>query len=155
MLFRDDGYTRFSLGAFEPDGDISGLDTGYYAQVAFGGDVLRFLAIDASLGYGTADGPGDTTLDFVPLFVGARAQLPITIFELYAGAGVGGMWADYDFGPDDDSEFLLAGTAFAGAEVGLGNLAVGIEYRYIASEETDRNFAIEGHSGLVTLTLPF
>jgi hypothetical protein len=154
-LFADDGYTRFSLGVFEPDGDIKGLDTGYYAQVAFGGDLIRFVALEASLGYGTADGPGDSELRFVPLFVNARGQLPITVFEFYGGAGVGGMWADYEFGPNDDSEFLLAGNAFVGAEVGLGKLAVGIEYRYIATEETDRDFAIEGHCGLVTLTLPF
>jgi opacity protein-like surface antigen len=154
-LFHDDGYTRLSLGVFDPSGDIKALDTGYYAQVAVGGDVLRFLALEASLGYATADGPGDTELRLVPLFVNARAQLPIVIFELYGGLGVGGMWADYEFGADDDSEFLLAGTAFAGAEVGLGKLALGLEYRYIASEETDRDFAIEGHCGLVTLTLPF
>lgn len=155
-LFGGEGYTRFSLGTFDPTGDIEGLDTGYYAQVAFGSDVIRFLAVDVSLGYASADGPGDTELRVLPLFINGRAQLPITIFELYAGLGVGGMWADYDFGVgNDDSEFVLAGTAFLGGEVGLGKLALGLEYRYLTSEETDRNFAIEGHCGLITLTLPF
>jgi hypothetical protein len=154
-LLGGDGYTRLSLGMFDPAGDISGLDTGYYAQVAMGKDLMAFLAVDVSLGYANAEGAGDTELKLVPLFLNGRAQLPIVIFELYGGLGVGGLWADYDFGPNDDSEFVLAGTAFLGAEVGLGKLALGLEYRYIATEDTDRDFSIEGHCGLVTLTLPF
>ena len=41
------------------------------------------------------------------------------------------------------------------AAAASGLVWVGLEYRYITSEETDRDFAIEGHCGLVTLTLPF
>jgi opacity protein-like surface antigen len=151
----DSGYTRFSFGAFSPDGDISSLDDGYYGQVAFGTDILHFLAVEASLGYLSADGSTNEELTALPVLVSGRAQLPILIFEAYGGVGVGGMYADYQVGPFNDDEFLLAGTAFAGFEVGLGNLAIGLEYRYLTSEETDAGFTIEGHCGLLTVTLPF
>lgn len=154
-LLGSDGYTRLSAGSFTPDGDINGLDTGFYGQLAIGTELLPFLALEASLGYLDVQGPTGQELSALPLFVDGRAQLPIFVFEAYAGLGIGGMWADYRFGPIDDSEFLLASTAFAGLEFGVGNLAVGLEYRYLVSEETDSGFAIEGHSGLLTITLPF
>jgi opacity protein-like surface antigen len=150
-----DGYTRLSVGSFSPDGDISSLDTGYYGQVAFGAELIPFLAAEASVGYLSADGSANQELWAVPLFLSARGQLPVFILEAYAGLGIGGMYVDYEFGPVNDSDFLLAGTGFAGLEIGLGNLAVGLEYRYLASEDADPGFAVEGHSGMLTLTLPF
>jgi hypothetical protein len=151
------GYTRFSLGSFMPAGDIDALDDGFYGDVAFGTELLPFLAIEGSLGYLQVDGSNDQELTAIPLLVQGRLQLPILILEAYAGVGVGGLYADYElgFGLGSDSEFLLAGSGFVGLEVGLGNLAVGLEYRYLVSEESDPGLAIEGHSGLVTLTLPF
>jgi opacity protein-like surface antigen len=154
-LIGKDGYTKFSLGIFEPTGDISGLDSGYYAQVAFGGDVIPLISVEASIGYGFAEGPGNSDLALVPLLVSGRVQIPIALLKLYGGVGVGGAYIDYTTGPISDDEFLLAATAFLGAEVGLGNLAIGVEYRYLTTDETDRNFTVEGNCGLVTLTLPF
>jgi hypothetical protein len=151
------GYTRFSFGSFMPAGDLDdlGFDDGFYGDVAFGSELLPFLAVEASLGYLFADGSGDSEISGIPLLVQGRLQLPILILEAYAGVGVGGLYTDYQIGIVDDSEFVLAGTAFVGLEVGLGNLALGLEYRYLTSEETDRDFTLEGNSGLLTLTLPF
>lgn len=152
------GYTRFSAGSFMPDGDIDALDDGFYAQVAFGSDLMPLLAIEASVGYLSADGDFNSELWAIPVLLNGRLQVPILIFELYGGIGLGGMYADYQVGPLDDDDFVLAGTAFAGAEVGLGKLAVGAEYRYLTTEEIDTplgEFTIEGHSVLLSLTLPF
>ena len=65
------------------------------------------------------------------------------------------MFADYEFGPVNDDDFVLVGTGFLGAEVGLDALSLGLEYRYLLSEDTEQNFAIEGHSGMVCLRLSF
>ena len=154
-LIGDKGYTKFSAGSFSPIGDIDGLDTGYYAQVAFGGDVIPLVSIEGSVGYFSVDGPGGSEIAGVPLLLCARLQVPITVLKVYGGGGVGGSFVDYEAGSFDDSEFLFTGTGFLGLEVGLGNLAVGAEYRYLITEETNAGFAIEGNCGLLTLTLPF
>ena len=154
-LIGSDGYTRFSVGSFTPAGDIDGLDTGYFGEVAFGTEVLPFLSLEAALGVFAAEGDFDTDLTGVPLVLNGRLEVPILIVELYGGLGVGGMYADYNLGVLEDSDFLLCGTAFVGLEVGLGKLAVGAEYRYITAEEADPGFTIEGHCGLLTFTLPF
>lgn len=154
-LLGGDGYTRLALGAFAPASDLDALDTGVYGHVAFGTDLLPFLAVEASLGYLDAEGSLNQELTAVPALLSGRVQLPLLVFEAYGGVGVGGMLADYEVGAADDTEFLLAGTAFAGLELGVGRLAVGVEYRYLTSEETDAGFAVEGHCALVTLTLPF
>lgn len=154
-LLGGDGYTKFSLGSFKPTGDIDSLDTGYYGQVAFGGDVLPLISLEASIGYAHTTGPGNSDLSLVPLLVSGRLQVPITIVKVYGGVGIGGAFAKWDFGPVSDNEFLLAGTAFLGAEVGLGKLAVGLEYRYLKTDQTKDDFTIEGQCALLTLTLPF
>jgi len=154
-LVGDDGYTKFSFGSFTPIGDIDGLDTGYYAQVAFGGNLIPLVALEGSVGYFSADGPGGSRIEGVPLLLSARLQVPITVLRVYGGGGIGGTYVDYEAGPADDSEFLLTGTAFLGLEIGVGKLAVGAEYRYLVTEDTNPGFAIEGNCGLLTLTLPF
>ena len=154
-LIGDKGYTKFSLGTFTPAGDIEDLDTGPYVQIAFGGDVIPFVSLEASVGYFQVDGPSNAELMGIPLLINGRVQVPIAIVKAYGGLGVGGLFADYEVGPLDDSEFVLAGNAFLGLEIGVGNLAVGAEYRYLVTEETDPGFEIEGHAGLICLTLPF
>jgi opacity protein-like surface antigen len=148
-------YTRGKFGAFLPSGDLDPLDDGIYGEIAIGTGLVPLVSADLSLGYLGADAGGERQLRAAPLFVNGRIEVPILVFEAYAGVGVGGMLADYDFRGVDDSEFVLASTAFAGLELGLGRLAVGGEYRYLTSEETDAGFTIEGHALLVTATLPF
>jgi opacity protein-like surface antigen len=149
------GFTRARLGAFVPTGDLDTLDDGVFGEVGFGTGLLPLLSAEVSLGYLQADNAAGAELTAVPLFVNARVDVPILVFGIYAGVGVGGLLADYEVLGVDDSEFLVASRAFAGLEFGLGNLAVGAEYQYLASDETDAGFTIEGHAGLVTLTIPF
>lgn len=155
MLGGDGGYTRISAGVFAPAGDIDQLDDGFYGQIAFGTDLTRFFAADISVGYLRAEGASNRELWAIPVFLNGRFNVPLLVFELYGGIGVGGMYSDLQLGSAQAQDFLLAGTAFAGLEVGLGNLSIGAEYRYLTTEDTGIGAAIEGHSALLTLTLPF
>ncbi len=152
-------YTIAKLGTFMPAGDIEDLDDGFAAELIFGRELLSFLAIEGSLGYLQADGTfGNTQFDLwaIPAFVNVRASVPILFFEPYGGIGLGGLYADYesDAGLASD-DFVLAGAAFVGVEFGLGRLAVGAEYKYLQSEDTDDGFAIEGSTVSLFASLPF
>ncbi len=148
-------YTRLRLGAFEPAGDISALDTGFWGDVAFGKEVLSFLAIEGSVGYFRSDGSGGSHLWGIPLFVNARFSVPVLILEPYAGGGVGGIYADYAGGSLSNTDFVGAWDGFVGVDVGVGRLSLGAEYRYIKSQDTKDDFAIEGHTFSVVASLPF
>jgi opacity protein-like surface antigen len=154
-----DSYTILKAGAFMPAGDLEDLDDGYSAEVIFGRELLSFFALEGQVGYLATDGQyGSTQLDLwaVPLFVNARFSLPILFLEPYAGAGIGGMYADYDAGSAfSDSDFVLAYSAFIGVEFGIGSLAVGAEYKYVQSEDTKDDFSIEGGMASLFVSIPF
>ena len=151
-----DEYTRASLGWFTPAGDIDGLDDGFWGQVAFGSKLIPLLDGEVSIGYLQAEGNAGQELWGVPLFVNGRLHFPILILEAYGGLGVGGMLTDYKLGGGfDDTEFLLAGNAFVGLEVGLAGFGVGLEYRYLITEEADPGFSVEGHAVMLTGRLSF
>jgi len=152
-------YTIGKIGVFMPSGDLDALDDGYWIEGTFGRKLLPFLAVEGQIGYVTADGnigPTDFEIWAVPLFVNARASLPILFFEPYAGLGVGGIYADYEAGSVfSESDFVLAYQAFIGIEFGLGRLAIGAEYKYVQSEDTKDDFAIEGSVASIFASLPF
>ncbi len=154
-----ESYTMAKLGVFMPDGDIGGLDDGVAGELIFGRELLPFLAVEGSLGYLSADGRfGPTTMDLwaIPLFVHLRGSLPVLFFEPYAGVGIGGLYADYDAGSAFSStDFVAAWDAFLGLEFGVGGLAIGAEYRYLQTEETKDDFAIEGSTASLFVSLPF
>ncbi|MBX3461707.1 MAG: outer membrane beta-barrel protein [Planctomycetes bacterium] len=152
-------YTIAKLGLFQPSGDLDDLDEGSAIEVLFGRRLLSFLAVEGSLGYLEADGRrGSREFDLwaVPVFLNARASLPILFFEPYGGIGIGGLYADYkEQGQFDSNDFVLAGSAFVGLEFGLGRLAVGAEYKYLVTEDTKDDFAIEGSVVSLFMSLPF
>lgn len=150
-----DGYTRVKVGAFYGEEDLESLDTGVAAEVVFGQDVLPFLDLEVSAGYIEADGDLDAEVWAVPLFLQARASVPIAILEPYAGVGVGAIYVDASVLGQSSSDFVIAGTGFVGLEVGLGNLAVGAEAKYLRSDTIDSAFEFEGWTGMVFLSLPF
>jgi len=160
-----DSYTIAKIGAFMPAGDLDdgGVDDGLAVDLIFGHKLMPILSIEGSIGYITADGGvGNFEIMAIPLFVNGRLSLPILIFEAYGGLGLGGIYADYEATGVSDSDFVLAGQAFLGVEVGLGNLAIGAEYRYIKSEDTSGfvggsadDFAIEGGIASIFVSLPF
>lgn len=153
-----DSYTIGKVGMFMPAGDLDNLDDGLAAEVIFGHKLMPFLSIEGSLGYLSAEAQGGSNqfdLTAIPLFVNGRLSLPILILEAYGGVGVGGIYADYEAGAFSDSDFVLAYQAFIGLEVGLGNLAVGAEYKYLQSEDTSDNFSIEGGIASLFVSVPF
>lgn len=150
-------YTIAKLGTFMPSGDLESLDDGLSGELIFGRQLMSILALEGSVGYLQADGgTGGFELWAVPVFVNLRLSVPILFFEPYGGIGVGGMYADYQsagLGSSDD--FVLAGSAFVGIEFGLGRLAVGAEYKYLQTEDTSDDFAIEGGTASLFVSLPF
>jgi hypothetical protein len=152
-------YTIAKIGTFMPSGDIEHLNDGVAAEVIFGRALLPFLAVEGSLGYLAADGNFlGTHLDLwaIPVFVNARASVPVLFFEPYAGVGIGGMYVDYKAsGVYSNTDFVSAWDTFIGLEVGLGRLAVGAEYKYVQSSDTKDHFAIEGSSATLFVSLPF
>ncbi len=149
-------YTALKVGSFQGAGDLSNQNTGLYSELIFGRELLSFLAIEGVAGYMQADGPAFDIWG-VPLFVQARFSMPILVVEPYIGAGVGGFYADISSSNAalTSSEFVAAANAFIGIEMGLGNLALGVEAKYIATEEFNSNFAVEGSSVMISATLPF
>jgi hypothetical protein len=152
-------YTIARLGTFVPQGDISDLDEGAAGSVTFGNKVLPFLSVEGTVGYADADGQFGASqfdLQIVPLFVDARATLPIVFMDLFGGVGVGGVYADYEAsGVFSDSDFVAAYDAFLGIGFGVGRLSVGAEARYLATEDTKNDFAIEGVTASLFVSLPF
>jgi opacity protein-like surface antigen len=159
LIGGDGGYTMLKLGAFYGQGDLEDLDTGLAAEVVFGKEILSFLAVEAALGYIQADG-GSGTSDFevwaVPVMAQARLSLPIPVVEPYVGVGLGGIYVDAQAGAAyDASDFVFAASAFAGVAVGIGNLAIGLEGKYLVSDEVDSRFDFEGATGTLFVSLPF
>jgi opacity protein-like surface antigen len=155
-----DSYTVGKIGTFIPEGDISELDEGVAVEVVFGKKLLPILAIEGSIGYLGADGQFggfDVNLDTIPLFVNGRVGLPVLIFELYGGIGIGGIYVDFSGLPQnvDNSDFVAAMQAFLGVEFGLGGVGVGAEYKYVASDNTNADLRIEGGVAQLFVTMPF
>ncbi|MCA8965181.1 MAG: outer membrane beta-barrel protein [Planctomycetes bacterium] len=152
-------YTIVKAGAFLPSGDLEDLDDGISGELIFGRSVLSFLALEGSVGYLGTDGQfGSTQLDLyaIPVFVNARASLPVLFFEPYAGVGIGGMFVDYSAsGLYSASDFTGAWNGFVGLEFGLGRLAIGAEYKYIQSADTKDDFAVEGSTASLFVSMPF
>lgn len=147
--------TKFKLGIFLPSGDIERLDDGIYGEITFSQRIIPLLSVEGSIGYLAAEGPGNSELSALPLFVNARLGVPITILEVYGGVGVGAMWTSYDTGFVDETDWVGAWQGFLGLEVGFDRLAAGIEGKYMQSSDTDADFQIEGTSVFGYLKLSF
>jgi hypothetical protein len=139
--------TRVKAGVFYPDGDVSGLDNGFAGEVVFANEIIPFLAIEGSLGYIEALGER-SGLDFelwsVPAFANGRLQLPILFFMGFAGAGIGGAYVDYEIGGVGDEDWVAAWNAFLGVEFSLGGWGAGVEVKYLQTDKTKDDFALEG-----------
>ena len=127
------------------DANIDQLDTGFWGEVGFTNEIIPLIALEGSVGYFTADGTS-SELWGIPVFLNAKVQIPIAVVEGYAGLGIGGVYADWETGGASDSDFVGAWDAFLGLQVGLGDFGVGAEAKYLQTEDTKDNFAIEGTS---------
>jgi opacity protein-like surface antigen len=154
-------YTALRLGAFDPQGDISSLDSGIWGEVAFGRRILGVLGVEAVLGYFETEGNAGAEIQGVPLLINARLSVPVLILEPYAGAGLGGLWANAKAGGfSSEDTFSTMWDAFIGIEVGLAGFSIGAEYRYVQTGDLDNpggvgDFQAEGNVFLLTGRLPF
>jgi hypothetical protein len=137
---------RFTLkGGYYTAEDSDELDDGYIINGAWTRFFSRFFAVEVELGYLDVDGE-DSGIEAdvwgVPLMLNGRANLPITIFDLYAGLGVGTIYYDVEIdtiaGDTSDEGFALGGNAFLGASINLADrFAIGLEAKYYVTEEVD------------------
>jgi hypothetical protein len=150
--------TRIKGGAFYPAGDVSGLDTGFWGEAVFANEIIPLVSIEGSVGYVEAEGqrlglPFD--LQGIPVFVNGRLQVPILFFTGYGGAGIGGVWLDYELGGVGSDDWVAAWNAFAGIEIGLGGFGVGAEAKYLQTDKTKDGFALEGTSAVLYVSFGF
>jgi opacity protein-like surface antigen len=154
-------YTALRLGSINPEGDVQSLDAGFWGEIGFGRRILGVLGVEAVIGYFETEGSGGAAVQGVPLLINARLSVPILILEPYAGAGLGGMWANAEAGGfSSEDGFSAIWDAFIGIEVGLAGFSVGAEYRYVQSGDFDSpgaagDFQMEGNVFLLTGRLPF
>ena len=151
-------YTEVTLGAFEPAGDLSRNDTGFWGDVAFGRRFAAFFAVEGRLGYFNSNGPVD--IYGVPATLEGRVGIPILILEPYLGGGGGVVWMHSEIsGFGDEDDFSGMWDAFAGIDVGLGGFNLGAEYRYFQTGDLDvpvgGSVQLEGSVFSITGSLPF
>ena len=144
--------------------DLEDLDTGLNAEIAFGIRPIRFLAIEFQSGFmwGEGDG-GDAEFWSVPVVVNAKAIIPLFFLEIYGGLGIGGYYTNTEASgtllSGDDQDFVFGWNAFLGAGFTLGDLALGLEAKYIQTEDFDAPGAtqakLEGLAVMAYLTFYF
>ena len=64
-------------------------------------------------------------------------------------------WSPTSAGNFDDDDIVAAYQAFIGCGIGLGKLQVGLEYKFVQSDDTKDNFAVEGSTVSLFAMLPF
>jgi hypothetical protein len=137
--------------------DLEDLDTGFNAEVGFGYRALPFLAFEIHSGYfwGEDDGTPDSELWGVPIVANVKLIIPILILEVYAGAGIGGYYIDTEASggvagvpqfDDEEEDIVVGGNAFVGAGFTLGPVGLGVEGKYIHTDDFD--VAGGGHANL-------
>lgn len=119
--------------------DLNELDVGVNFNLAFGRRILPFLAIEIESGYFWAEPEFTSSIDFwgVPLLVNAKVIIPLAIFEVYAGIGVGGFYVEIKGGGESESDFVFGGDAFVGADLKAGPLLLGVELKYYLTDAID------------------
>jgi opacity protein-like surface antigen len=146
------------LGVLLPRGDIEELDEGFAGELAFGTVIVPLLSIEGSVGYLNTDGQfgaSKISLWSLPVFGGVRLNLPFVLLEPYVGAGIGGVYSDYEIGALHGSGWDFAWTGYAGLGLDLGKVSVGAELKYLQTSDTENDFAIEGLAAFLFFSLPF
>ena len=86
------------------------------------------------------------------------SDIPIALFNLYAGAGIGGYYIDVDVPFGDDEDFVFGGQIFLGASFELGPVGVGAEVKYFATTDAELlggDLSLEGVALMATATFKF
>lgn len=100
------------------------FDPGTGIDLVYSVKPLPYAAVDASIGYYRAEQGANGFLSALPLTVSARAILPLSMVDLFAGGGAGvyyKMAGGLTELPADHSEFSLGYHVNAGIEVPTSN----------------------------------
>ena len=129
-------------------------------SLSYGVNLMEIFAIEFESGYfwGEDTGSFDAELWGVPVLVNAKLSLPVLMFDLYGGAGLGGFYLDAEAGPLDDDDWVFGGDVFLGADFDLGPLSIGAEVKYFIAENTDlfgTHVQFEGAAAMVTAVFTF
>ena len=155
--------SRFTVkGGYYSSEDAEDLDDGYIVNLSWMQFRSPHFAMEFEVGYFEADGEDgvvESEVWGIPFMVNGRINLPISVVDLYGGAGVGEFYydAERDSGvvSIDADGWLFGGNAFVGATLNLGDsLALGLEAKYYLSEEID-DLDVSLDAFAVMLTLGF
>lgn len=135
------------------------IDDGYILNVSWMNFRSKFFAMELEVGYLDADGSDggvDTDVWSMPIMLNGRFNAPIWVLDLYGGLGVGTLYYDVETSgalTADDSGFLWAGDAFAGATINLGDaIALGLEGKYYVTDEiSDIDSGLDAFALMLTL----
>ena len=136
--------------------DLEDFDVGFNGEIAVGNRILSFLAVEFQSGYFWGEESSNVELWGVPFVVNAKGILPLFFLEVYAGIGIGGYYINFDFPGGDDDDFVFGGNIFLGAGLDVGPVGVGLEGKYILTEELDtpgRDLNFEGFALMAYVTL--
>jgi len=138
--------SRFTIkGGYYSLDSADELDDGWIAMLSWMQFFSKLFAFELEVGYFDADGEeGVVEADTwgIPLFVNGRINLPLWIFDLYGGVGIGTVYFDTEAEGGaislEDDGFLLAGDGFIGASLNLrDSVALGLEGKYIVTDDMD------------------
>lgn len=151
-------YVTAKLGPLWFIEDLEDFDVGLNFEAAFGSRLLSILAVEFQSGYFWGE---DGSVDFsgVPFLLNAKLILPIFFLEAYAGIGLGGYYVNIDAPGGDEDDFVFGGNAFLGAGLDVGPVGVGLEGKYIQTDEFDApgpgELSFQGFALMAYLTLQF
>jgi len=155
---RDKGtYISARLGPLWFLDDLEDFDVGLNSELAVGHRIFSFLAVEFQSGYFWGEESSNTELWGVPFVLNAKAILPIFFLEAYGGIGFGGYYINFDvpvFGEEDD--FVFGGNIFLGAGLDVGPVGLGLEGKYILTDDIDvpgGNVNFEGFALMAYVTL--
>lgn len=166
-------YLVLKGGAFDPQGDVKDLDTGFNGELAYGFQFGRCFAVEIASGYFELEGKERTSLSgsdlsldgkmyAIPLTIALKPILPLGPFDLYGLAGGGGYYvhAHGTLATRSGRTSGSADTCVAGGFLGAGlsvNLSkqffLGIEGRYLWTSKTDFDVRDAGETSRAEFTL--
>jgi opacity protein-like surface antigen len=154
MVAGPSNYMVGKLGAYIPtSNDLSGYNTGFNGEFAFGHYFNPYLAVEMGVGYFQTEGDviviypgatyhGDEKIEVTPLTASLKISIPVSIWvEPYAIAGIGAYFVyDHINVSNFHHDYISDNTTAFGAHLGGGlnynitrNLFVGAEGKYVWS----------------------
>jgi opacity protein-like surface antigen len=152
MVAGPSNYVVGKLGAYIPtSNDLSGYDTGFSGEFAFGHYFNPYLALELGVGYFQTEGNvivvypgatynGDEKIEVTPLTASLKVSLPVSIWvEPYAIAGIGAYFVyDHINVSNFHHDYISDNATAFGAHLGGGinfninpNFFVGAECKYV------------------------